>query len=304
MNELFAIEPTAFDDYKDLNYLLSKFGFYEGRFVAEYPHDWVKQVILHLNILPEIERSRAVSLLRRFKDDHLIQVGLKWKYEQNWIENASKQKQSKFVNEVIVARNHRGEFISPDDVDDSYFHENWCGRQSRVKSTAEDYASAASMLLRSSHEVAIIDPYISTFDDRWKRVINKFAAVAIQGKCRRFIVFSFDKNSDTAEMVQKGSRYFFGDAIKLGMKISYYLLQDTKNTKADDHARYLLSKKGAMHFDKGFDEDKPARLRMVGVLDKPMHTELCNQYFEGEDALPFRIMHSFHYGEKPLAGAL
>lgn len=306
MNDLFAIEPTAFEDHKDLKYLLSKFGFYEGRFIAEYPNSWIKQVYSHLDKLPDIERSRAMDLLKRFRDGRIISSGLPWIDQKDWLGNVISLKEDQKIADAIVARSHTGKFQSPD-LDDSYFEENWDSRQSKVMSDADGYASAASMMLRLSHEVAIVDPYI--FKNKYQiglvKVLKKFADTARTGKCKRFIIFTMvDSETTTGAMVERWVNNCLIDAYNLGIQISLYLLQDIDQAGADDHARYLVSAKGAMFFDKGFIEERVPRLRTVGFLNKQMHDVLRNQYLESEDSLPFKISHRFHLGANPLNGSL
>lgn len=306
MNDLFAIEPTAFDDHKDLKYLLSKFGFHEGRFIAEYPGNWLKRVYLHLDNLPDVERSRAIDLLQRFKEGRIISGGLPWIDKNNWVQNATLLKQAQKVADVIVARNHAGEYQSPD-LDDSYFHEKWDGRQSKVMSNADGYGSAASMMLRLSHEVAIVDPYIfkNKYQVGLERVIKRFAEIAMTGKCRRLIIFTLvDSDTTTDLTVKTWANNCFSEAFKLGVSISLYLLQDIDKSDADDHARYLVSTKGAMYFDKGIIEERVPRPRSVGFLNKQMHDTLCEQYLESEQSLPFKIIHRFYLGINPAKGDL
>lgn len=288
MNELFAIEPTAFVDHRDLKFLLARFGFSEGRFVAEYPKRWIRLVFDHLSTLPDVERSRAVALLQKYKEDRLLPSGSPYLQEMSWIENAQATKKSGQVADVIVAREHGGIFPTPD-VDIEYFHDRG-GRTANVLSIAEEYASAASILLRLSHEVAIVDPYIHSRPTKgYQRVIESMATQAAKGKCRSFIIFSLDDGTglDRTEVVV---RQFFASVCKLGISVKYVVLRDQGSEDADNHGRFMISSKGAMQFDKGFEEEGTPRYRKVSILDSPMHKHLYSQYLE--DQLPFDVAYS------------
>lgn len=283
MNELFAIEPTAFADHHDLKFLLGRFGFSEGRFVAEYPKRWLRLVFEHLSSLPDVERSRAIALLHKYKEDRLLPTGSPYAQERTWIENAQATKESGQVADLIVAREHGGAFPTPD-VDIEYFHDRG-GTTANVLSTAEGYANVAEILLRLSHEVAIVDPYIHSRPTKgYQRVFESMAKHAINGKCRSFVIFSLDDGA-TYDQTEPVVRQFFASVCKQGISVKYVVLRDRGSEDADNHGRFIISARGAMQFDKGFEEENSPRLRKVSILDSPMHQHLYSQYLE--DQLPF-----------------
>jgi hypothetical protein len=283
MNELFAIEPTSFEDYKDIKLLLGQFGFHHGRFVAEYPKKWVRLVHEHLATLPDMERKRAVTVFESYRKDRTIRRGWPYVTEKSWIENAKEIKERRLIADFIVARNDDSEFATPDLDEEDYF-KSWGGRQARVLSNPENYASAASMLLQESYEVAIVDPYISSLGNRFQLVLKQMAMVAMAGKCRKFYVFTLDDRS-TLEQVERGARQFFGPICDAGIAVTYTVLRDMGRVEADDHPRFLVSMMGAMQFDRGFDAESFPRLRLVSVLDPYESEKLVRQYLEG--AIPF-----------------
>ena len=208
MHKLVAIQPTAFSGYHDLKALFGWFGFHEGRFVAEYPKRWKKLVYEHLVTLPDAERKRAIELLRISVERGKTRGCQKLPYspEADWIGNARGRYVAGDVSGVIVARNSASDFPSPD-VDDEYFF-GIGGRQDDVPSTSDGYADAASVLLKDGHELAIIDPYLSSFREGYKKTLTRFAEVARDGKCRRFVCYSIDRSSSLDEIKRERQDFF------------------------------------------------------------------------------------------------
>ena len=294
MNEIFAIEPEAFNDHRDLKLLLGQFGFSEGRFIAKFPGRWRKLVIEHLQNLPDVERSRAVSILQKHGSDSIISMNHDYQPKSSWLENAIFLKNNEKVSDLIVSRNNAGPHPSIDEVDKEYFY-RWGGRQADIMSSANGYAEAAKILLQESSEVAIFDPYYRELNSRYKKVFDQFVNVALGGKCRHIKVLTMEdeKSTSTPEQMRRACNQFFLNAQGNGISVTFQLLRDTAVSEADNHGRFLVSLKGAMQFDKGFDEEKTPRLRKVAYLDAPMSNKLYQQFFE--DKLPFHIIQSISF---------
>ena len=287
MNEIFAIEPTAFEDYKDC-LLLERFGFHEGRFIAEYPRKWRRAVYEHLDRLPDVKRKQAIESFEKYSRDRFAPVSFEFAPTKPWLENAKDLKRIAAVADVIFARNNAGDFPTPDNVDHKYFSKLG-GRQTEVLSSASGYADAAKMLLLLSHEIVVVDPYFGRLDNRYQRVFERFVQTALSGRrCRSFVFFSMEDGSTSLEQMRRGAKQFFSSATRQGIDIKFHVLRDTGKQEADNHGRFLISIKGALKFDRGFDEEKIPRLRKVDALDTPMHDKLCRQYLEGE--LPFEVV--------------
>ena len=74
MNDIYAIDPRAPEDLKDLKLLSELFGFAHGRFVAEYPADWVYFLQSRLKEMGALDQSRASILLNKFLKNTLKNV--------------------------------------------------------------------------------------------------------------------------------------------------------------------------------------------------------------------------------------
>lgn len=286
MNELFAIEPEAFADHRDVKYLLEQFGFTEGRFVAEYPSSWVRRVFDHLRTLPDYEHKKAEAAFNRYRGTLLVPTGYPYSGEISWLHNARNAKAASAIADVIASRNNDCGAPTPD-IDKEYFFK-WGGRNAQVLSSPQGYASAASVLLRLSHEVVFVDPFVICFASRFQAVLMEMAKLARSGgKCDRFFVYSLEDRS-SAEQMTRGARAFFAPIAASGIKVTFVALRDVGHKSATPHPRFLLSIKGALQYDRGFDAEDPPRHQIVSTVDKPLHDTLCQQYLEG--ALPYEAV--------------
>jgi len=63
MNEIFAIDPRAPQDLKDIKAMFNQFGFENGRFIANFPNDWLRLFCEHTQQLKDIEKQRFMRLV-------------------------------------------------------------------------------------------------------------------------------------------------------------------------------------------------------------------------------------------------
>jgi hypothetical protein len=279
MIDLFAVEPTAFEDCKDLKLLLGQVGFHRGRMIARCPKQWIRSV---LESVSGSRRTEFVEILRKHEKD-FVKIGSTLDQSKSWLDNARHLKRQKIICDAIVARGSDAEF--PDlDVDDEYF-ESFGGSARNVLSSPDGYAEASSFLLqKSKYGIAIFDPLIGLLESRWKKVLERMADVAMSGTCRKFNVFTLLRK-DCIEQIERGAPQFFSNVCKAGVSVNYTVLRDIGSPDADDHARYLISYLGAMQFDRGFDAEEPPRERKVSLLPPALANSLARQFLDGD--LPF-----------------
>ena len=279
MIDLFAVEPTAFEDSKDMKFLLSQVGFHKGRMIARCPKQWIRSVLATVS---GTKRTVFVEMLKKHEKD-FVKIGSALDLSKSWIDNARHLKQQHVIYDAIAARGSNAEF--PDlDVDNEYF-ESFGGSARNVLSSPDGYAEASSFLLKQSKfGIAIFDPLIGLLESRWKKVLERMADVAMTGICREFNVFTLQRK-DGIEQIERGAPQFFGNLCKKGISVNYTVLRDKGRPDADDHARYLISYLGAMQFDRGFDAEEPPRDRKVSLLPTALANSLARQFLDGD--LPF-----------------
>lgn len=289
MNEEFAIEPTALKDYKDVRFVLSKFGFHEGRFISALPSKWVNEVYAQLEMLPDgLSKESAKALVRRTAKEYggIVSSRVSFDPSKSWLTNTATCGKG-FAGILVSSETASGKqgdgCKSIDEIDDSFFGS--C-REIKLRATIEEFGRVATRLLDFSYEVFLIDPYFNFSKSSTVDVLKEFVRIGAQGKCKKFVIYTAAKVNkfDAVEKVLHQNFLGSGASIKV-----CHVEQDI--SEHDYHARYLLSQFGGIRFDKGFQPE--AVLRDVAAIDIGMHSELCKMYLDGEHGFKILAEHNF-----------
>lgn len=316
MNELYAIQPSAFRDYKDLKHLLDKFGFHEGRLIASFPKRWLKMVYEHLDQWPEgkdsegknlsrdIERSQAKSYIDNYVREALFPVGCNYeKLDKNelnsWLANAEKLVDDEVIENVIVEKDRAGRFPSIEDVwndnSDSILVRS---REITVIGNAKNYSEVAKRLIQASPEIILIDAYFTLNRPNRAKVLDAFIQVAQDSKhCESIKIISLDDPDRGKrggpipdELLRQFSEKILAGICKKDVKIHWQLVSDEDAIirldnevtvgKRKIHPRYMVSLRGGLRFDNGFEEFADNQVVDISTLDKYKCKEVYNLYAE------------------------
>jgi len=194
MIKKFAVEPRAVCRWEDFRYVMEKLGFAQGRVLACYPKKWPRALFDELNKredLTEIERTRFVEKLRRYKEDRMISVGEPYDPNRPWVQNTVSLPVGK-VDSIILAQ-HEQKFTASHsiqaitDLDEEFFS---ASREIRCTSTVEHLCQAAYILLTETSVAYFIDPYFRIALDSCAKVLAGFVERSVMtGRCRQFVVY-------------------------------------------------------------------------------------------------------------------
>lgn len=287
MNELFAADPLVCSSASDLKLLLASFGPYAGRYLANYPIDWAAQVELGLATMGDIEAARVQTLLRRAKENLILvtRSNLPWKAEQAWLANASPLLEgSSPVFDGLIANEGK-----PPTVQALHEVDFPPTAEERVAGTASEYARISKILLLLSPEIALIDPYLNPKKRACAAVLGALFDLIARGKCQKVMLWARAAdvlsagNADAvkAELKEALRRLAVTANFKPGREIEMILVEDeSRQTKL--HGRYLLSIKGGVRLDQGFQQLPIGRQVDVGPIGKVIHNELLDIFFDGK----------------------
>jgi hypothetical protein len=162
VNDIYAIDPRAPEDLKDLKLLSELFGFAHGRFVAEYPVDWVYFLQNRLKEMGALDQSRASILLNKFLKNTLPVEG-GYLRSKDWLSNALElqNREHKFKN-IITAGNERNlpslsKILYEDELPDA--------RGEHIKPELNSYRNVVNPLFLVSTEIHIQDMYFTLEED-------------------------------------------------------------------------------------------------------------------------------------------
>lgn len=280
MNDLYLANPRAIQTSKDLRFLVSKFGPYAGRYLIKYPNNW-SEIIIHEKI-SDLEAERIKTILRRAAQNLQIiaKSALFWDEKLDWNNNAKKllSFSSQKMECITHSANEFG-FVDIEDFDPPPTTEE------RVFGTEDEYIRVSKILLLLSPEMNFIDPYIDLERSSYFNVFKSMLMEASKGKCRRFIFWtrlsSISKYGINTEVVLRLEdilrRLKNESRLPDTSKIEIYLLRDETDEKKM-HARYLLSIKGGIRFDQGFQRLPKNRKVDIAPIGKQLHDELLEQF--------------------------
>ena len=158
MNEIFAIDPRAPQDLKDIKAMFNQFGFENGRFIANFPNDWLRLFCEHTQNLKDIEKQRFMRLVEIHKDT-LLDIALDYRRSKTWVENANLAKDtSRSIYRILATDpNPLGietlqKFLWVEDEENR-------SRGAHINMTTDAYQKAVRPLLQRSTEVHLADPF-------------------------------------------------------------------------------------------------------------------------------------------------
>jgi len=282
MNEVYAANPSVIASSADLRFLLSKFGPYAGRYLLKYPNFWHEQVLRE--DLSDLEQERIKALLRRAQEDlrFVARASATWQEQNSWDENITKLLiEGAALHQVISHKTTSSSFIHYDDFNPAPTAEE------QIFGTAAEYVRVAKTLLSFSPELHFIDPYINLEKEDYYEPLKVMVSTAARGKCQGIYIWTRQKN-----LITQANQHSFlstqQDALgrlkreakcKDALTLRMYLLEDEASPNKL-HARYLLSIKGGIRFDQGFQTLRHSRKTDVAPIGQDLHNNLLECFKE------------------------
>jgi hypothetical protein len=285
MNDYYAVEPKGFGSADKLKMLLGKFGVYQGRFISSYPSNWESLVRQSVEDWTDLEKRRVIRILEKLKQNSGLIRNSELNYKSNisWVDNLLANKNSKnsfpFVGAVVQDESSNSFFSCFEDFDP-------VGADGELMvASPENFSRVSEVLLMVSQEVYLIDPYLDIGKTDIQSVVSGLLDTAKKGRCKRFIIFaskafvssSVDDLKNSAGRILNNHR---GPVVEIVINLCH-----DRGSEGQLHARYLLSKHGALRFDQGF-----RRLRRkvdVSIVAQRSHDELVDQFIGGELSFDF-----------------
>ena len=129
------------------------------------------------------------------------------------------------------------------------------------------------MLLFYSPEIILVDPYINPVKHQYKSVLTGLLKIAAKGQCQRIVVWAraseIFRNADQTTMLsdvkEALQKIIMQAELKPGREVEMIFVDDGP-CKNKMHARYLLSIKGGVRLDQGFQQLPKGRRVDVGPV--------------------------------------
>lgn len=277
MNEIYAVDPAAPEDAKELFQLVSLFGPTEGRFLYDFPCYWRTEALALIEREPEVMKQRVAALLHRRQrafvppERHVPPRG-------SWAEAACMLQPRK----GLIGPRGCPPTALPIDValyDESALPDS---RGEHVSRTPRGLTSAAHMLFRISKRIVLVDPHLRlsyldggghrTEDRRFKSVLLELLRAAASARTEIMEIFVSRRSAegqseaDFAEGLDRLKSEAGADSLKLDYGVLEEDVDDLPGKR--QHARYLLGIGSGMHFDHGFDSSSDGSRNHVHWLSE------------------------------------
>ena len=253
----YAVEPQAIgSDWYTFRYVIEKFGFDKGRLISQFPKHWFREVYQAAEDLPVMQKKRVAEALNQARKNKVVRYGRPYDpHLGGWIDNALTEHRREPFHAIIAAANPGGDgsVLCTDDLDES--HELMAvPHECAVPRDVDSLSAALQDLLRFGSLIVFVDPFFDPYNPRHKRLFFRCLTIVRdlnpRAVCEVHYRYHDDKPAN-AELEHEGARLFKG-VIPEGMMLTVFCWKE-RDGGEDFHARYLLTDKGGIRVDAGFD---------------------------------------------------
>lgn len=187
MNELFAADPGAFLHPSDLRFALEKFGPEAGRYLGEYPSDWVLRVERSVPAVSPVEQARISTCLRRAIErlklipNRSFPFDLRRSWEDNALELVKPPNQQ--FNAVIVGHEcNNSSALTLDSLDLPPTAEE------TIEGVPHEFVRVCKTITLFSPEIVMVDPYANPCKHNVASVLKPLLQQIARGRCERVLI--------------------------------------------------------------------------------------------------------------------
>lgn len=287
MNDLFAADPKIGRDALALKFLFSLFGHSCGRYLIDFPASWRADVLKAREGLGDIEEARLRVLFRRAKEQGIFrpEPGLTWNKELDWLPNILRELRNNRATLMGLILDAGGPFEEDLTVPAWPLTEVSLPptAEERIIGAATEYCRVSNPLLIGSTELTFVDPYLDFRKRAVTKVLEPMLEKVRKSSCHRVLLHARAMSGDdidecvaqAREQLARITRLYLS---KTPQKIEMLWWDDDKANERM-HGRYLLSNKGGIRFDQGFQVLPAGRMVDVAPVSPAVHLTLCNQFF-------------------------
>jgi hypothetical protein len=290
MNEMYAISPACLNlSARDMRAVLKMFGLQEGRFVADFPKQWIGEVLS--NYQRGTKQFADIAFLLLKAKDALVELDEPYRHHKSWEEN---------VLEVQSHRRRFQEIFSDAETDtlrridvlvDSLDFELKDGREDFLLAEAQVYSQICRPLFFCSEEIVLHDYFFSlrredngSIDFGRLRVLKALLQEMVRiGRVKRFLIlFNRKFESMMGEHVMSDLDSISAECDPSAQVELIYDFNEMGAEGGSRHPRCIFSVKGGLQFDQGFqvfkNGDKNLVRWMSAVTLRPFQQEFLRLF--------------------------
>lgn len=285
MNELFAADPGVFLHPSDLRFTLEKFGPETGRYLGEYPIDWVSRVERSLPVVTPVEQARVSTFLRRAIERLKLIPNRSFPFDpkRSWEDNALELLKPPLPRFDSVIIGHEGRQSAAFTLDSLELPPT---AEEKIEGVPQEFVRVCKTISLFSPEIVMVDPYANPCKHNVASVLKPLLQQIARGRCERVLICArydavIGARLSTQNELYDSLRKLRSDAqLPLACSLEFVLFEDSQSASRM-HARYLFSIKGGVRLDQGFQKLPPGRKVDVGPISPVLLDELMALYVEG-----------------------
>lgn len=270
----YAVEPQAIgSDWHTFRYVIEKFGFDKGRLISRFPSHWLRDVYQATQGLPDMQKKRIEESLTQAKKNKVARFGRPYDPTLGcWLDNALTEHRRDPFHAIIATANPGGDgaVLCTDDLDE---HNELMAvpHESAVQRDVDSLTTALKNLLRFGSRVVFVDPFMKPECQRQKRLFFRCLSIVKDLNPNAVCEFHYRyhenklNNTDLESMAAD----LFKDFIPEGMFLKLFCWKEWDGGE-DFHARYLLTDKGGIRVDAGFDPVGDHQKTDMTLMDYPL----------------------------------
>lgn len=305
MNEIYGLAPNACETLRELHLTLKKFGPQSGRYILKYPdlNAWKKLVYAQFQNSTELDKKRLAEIFNPFNQNTAtslidashqdINITRTWDSSKPWIESAiTLWSNHPELKKIYVSENDYHEKISLTESLSNTLATTWDTPSSPIceipiLTTPDSYWDVSKILCSMSSEIHFIDPYFDPSRNDRKGIFEKYITeICNIRKVEKIFIWSRHNNVEgNMEFINRDIKRIFSLASKNSRtKIALYFHAIDDTSSADRlHARFLITDKGGIKFDQGFQSLGKNRTNLA----TPLEDNLRHQIFEKFSRMEF-----------------
>lgn len=271
MLQEYAVEPAAIgSDWQTFRYLIEKFGFDQGRLISQFPKHWFREVYQAAGGLSDLQKKRVEEALIAAKKNKVVRTGRPYSPDLGgWLDNALAEHGREPFHAIIAAANSGDEacVVRSDEVDDGHALIA-CARERAVPRDVESLAGALQGMLRFGARIVFVDPFFDPYKGPHKRMFLRLLTIVkdLNPRAECEIHYRYHANKPDNADLEGEAAALFGDIIPAEMAVTLYCWKE-RDGGEDFHARYLLTDKGGIRVDAGFEPVGDHQHTDVSLMD-------------------------------------
>lgn len=285
----FALDPNILNNWQDVRYFTSHFGFQHGRVISRFPKKWKMLVYQACASCKTIEKKRIEEHLSRI-DEKLIPSLRDYDGTppKTWIDNAIEQHDLTPFHKIISESNptQHADILVAGEIYETT--DGWnVSTGDIITRKSELIVKCAEPLLRYSKKIVIVDPHIDPFEDRYLETLK--------------VIFDYLTNCEIQKEIiqihcadnrnQQSWEYLCQNELKpiVPSNISVTLKRWKQSEHTDRlHARYILTEHGGIKFDYGLDKGRnDLETTDVDLIKEKVRARRWNEFVENPIFEPF-----------------